>query len=251
MKRLDCIGIGGIGSWLVHPLIVALITLLEMGDNFDVTLCDGDAFDNGNMSRQNMSPDRTGINKAYVHTQLLSTMFETAKANVSIIPETRYVTEMNVNEIIEDGDVVVLGIDCMTSRKLIYDYMCEYLDTFLLVIAGNELHDGNVSIVLKVNGTLLSPDLVEIHPEYAEDHGKARGEMGCQEIAELPGGGQIITANFTAASSVLSAVYYILESTQWLTKTPINFNLREVYFDARELATRPAKINQQSASLYN
>jgi hypothetical protein len=74
------------------------------------------------------------------------------------------------------------------------------------------------------------------HPEILRD-GEDMALLDCAQIAELPGGGQTITANMMSATAMLNAITHLHEWEADLKKLPA---WNEVFFDLQTYAMRPA-----------
>ena len=235
-NRIVLIGCGGIGSWLAAPLLAACITELDELDTLEFVVVDGDKFEPTNISRQNYYPQQNSLNKAYsIYTDLCQRVENFDVVDVTCVGE--FVSYKNIMDIVRDGDIVITGIDDLVSRKIIHDHMVNMLDTFCLITVGNELNDGTCSFTAKQDGELLTHRIEVLHPEYRNPKGKPRGEMSCDEIAELPGGGQIIATNFLAAAWALSSAYEIIKTTNWFKNKIDTFNMRDLYFFQNTFST--------------
>lgn len=219
--KVRIIGCGGIGSCLLDTVCRYLNyhpKLKESGDT-EVSLIDGDKFEERNQERQIFE---TLGNKADTTKERLEKQFP----NVYFRSHPTYVSDANVGLLIRDGDVVLLGVDNHTTRKLISDH-CETLDNVLLISGGNEYTDGNVQIHHRVNGENLTlPIANEFHPEIQEpeDENPADAEQrqaGCdvQRIHEP----QIVITNNSVAACMLNAFL------SWMEGKPFDYD--EVYFD--------------------
>lgn len=119
-KSVAIIGCGGLGG-----------NLIEMCSRFglkQITVCDGDVFDETNLNRQLLSsPSKIGFSKA-----------EAAKERIlEINPETKVrvftemLTEENAEKILEGADLALDGLDSVASR-LILEKACEKLNIPLI-----------------------------------------------------------------------------------------------------------------------
>lgn len=115
-KSIAIIGCGGLGGNLVE--MTARLGLRE------ITVCDGDVFDETNLNRQLLSsPSKIGFQKA-----------ETAKDRIlEINPETEVCvfaemfTEKNAEKILEGADLALDALDNVKSRLLL-EKTCEKLN---------------------------------------------------------------------------------------------------------------------------
>lgn len=225
------VGMGGTNTFVLRPLLMYLNSS-EIEDK-DVVVIDGDHYDTGNLERQDFNPKMISVNKAEAKVEEFKSMFPDVVINA--VPE--YLRKDEIDYYIEDGDVVLLAVDCLMTRKLVDDH-CNTLDNILLVSMGNELSDGDIQVCCRVQGENLTPSIQKGHPEISNALNITRSEMSCEEMAAMPSGGQLIFANLTAATSGVNAVWKILKDTEYLTKKA-EFKFRGAYFDVSLLKVRP------------
>jgi len=171
--NLIIVGIGGIGSHLLLPLL----QYLSVKNRFDdVVLVDGDKYESKNTARQ-VVPE-VGKNKALATTLYYQEMFP----NLNVIPNLTYINKSNVSQCINDDDVVLVCVDNNETRALIEEYAIT-LDNITIISGGNELFDGNVIIMQRKNGKPTTSTISEIHPEIkkSEDHPEA---LSCEALAQ-------------------------------------------------------------------
>ena len=208
--RIKVIGLGGIGGALM-PVLTRYLNFAY--PNSEVTLIDGDHYEDRNSERQEFA----GLgNKAEVTVARLKQLFD----NLLFLFRGEYVTADNVYELIREGDVVFLGVDNHASRKLVSD-RCEDLNNITLISGGNDFTDGNVQIYVRQNGQDLTlPIANDFHPEimYPEDDSPA--DLGCGELAASEP--QHLITNNAIASSMLAVFYAHLQS---------QINYDEIYVD--------------------
>jgi molybdopterin/thiamine biosynthesis adenylyltransferase len=200
--KVKIIGCGGIGLCVLNVLPRYLAHQKDYA-NFDLTLVDGDSYEDKNSSRQSFA--RRG-NKAEVTADTIRKQFP----NLYCWVTSDYITDSNVGMIIQDGDVVFSCVDNHATRKLLSDY-CESLENVVLISGGNDYKDGNIQVFIKKEGRNVTLPLAsEFHPEIASPADKNPGEKaressGCgEEIASSP---QLIITNNFVAASMLNAFY--------------------------------------------
>lgn len=199
MKKIKVIGLGGIGTAFL-PFLCRYLNFAD-GERCRMTLVDGDDFQAHNAKRQSFG--ETG-KKARVKAEELGEEFE----NIAFRPITEFVTRKNVSEIIEEGDIVLLGVDNHPTRVLVSDH-CEKLDDIILISAGNDLTDGNVQVHIRRGGEEIEPPLTKFHPELYKSKEKHPADIGCEELARLPASNQILVTNLMAAAWMFVAFYLI------------------------------------------
>lgn len=225
------IGMGGTNSLALRPFLMYLNSL-DLPDK-EVIIIDGDSYERSNLERQDFNPSFISVNKATAKAEEFKHVFPA----ISISGESRYLDESNLDYYIEEGSVVMMAVDCLKTRKLVDNY-AQTLKNILVVSMGNELSDGDVHFICKVNNKLVTPSIQDDHPEISEAHNKTRSEMSCEEIAAMPSGGQLVFANLQAATAGVSAMWKILDSTKFLTQDA-TIEHRGAYFDVPSLKMRP------------
>lgn len=221
--RLKLIGAGGIGTWLFPPLCRYLNYHPEYRDDTEVTVIDGDSYEERNRDRQEFADFG---NKAQQTTDRLQAEFP----NLYFDHKPEYLTEDNIILHIRDGDIVMLCVDNHATRKLISDH-CQELDNVLVISGGNDYEDGNVMIYRRENGEDITLPLAnDYHPEIQEPDDENPGDVeqeregGCDvQVAADP---QLLFANFRVASHMMSAFYSYLEGNGHLNYDEVYFNVR-------------------------
>lgn len=221
--RVKIIGLGGIGSYLTDPLIRYLDF---KHDDVQVTLVDGDSYEEKNRQRQQFIQKN---NKAAETSDRLISMFPRVQFRV----RREYVTEDNVVSIIREDDLVFLCVDNHATRKLISD-RCEELDNVVLISGGNEYTDGNVIYFFRKNGDNVTLPPTQLDRTIAQPQDKNPGDAqeersGCQEEAEAAP--QLVFTN-NAIASRMCCVYYAHEQGK--------AKFHQVYDDILTQCSRPS-----------
>lgn len=173
--KLVIVGLGGIGSHILLPLMQ--FVNYEQKTFNEVWFVDGDTYEGKNVRRQHVV--KNNVNKAIAQVEYYRELFPT----LSLMFVDKYVTSDNINKIVTDNDIVLLCVDNNKTRKVFQDHF-ENVDNLTMISGGNELVDGNVMIMHKRGGKLLTPTLSEMHPELAEPKDKSPDEMSCEELEE-------------------------------------------------------------------
>lgn len=203
INKIILIGCGGTGSYLAPPLARFLRASKFVGE---FILVDGDSYEPSNLDRQSFNLDLLGENKAVAQATRLQREIEDFQCG--IIDD--YLSEEDVNEYVTDGTLVINCADNNAIRKFVEDRI-DTLDNGVHICCGNELRHGQVQISCKEKGKRTTRSIYEDAPVFKEGNGD-RSKMSCQELAELPGGGQLITANFFAAALALGYVANIIRN---------------------------------------
>lgn len=215
MKQVKVIGIGGVGTALMHHLGRYLN---YKGEACRVTLIDGDDFENKNATRQSF---KTLGNKAKVKAAEWAAEYE----KVAFRSVSEFVTPENIDTLIEEDDIVIAGVDNHKTRKLLSDH-CGILDDVILISGGNEMTDGNVQVYIRQGGKNIKSPLTKYHREIRNPADKNPGELTCEERAQLPGGQQILVTNMGVA--------WVLFFNYWLIDEGKLDRVGEHFFDIVE-----------------
>jgi len=198
VDKILVIGCGGTGGFLIPALARYLITIKFDGD---FILADGDNYSESNVERQMFAASKVGNNKAaYQAAAIKSQIGETL---YHLWSEPKYLSKKDVEEEVDENTVVFNCADNLAIRKHVEDHI-QTLDCAAHICCGNEMTTGQVQISYRLKGKNVTPSIYERYPELNSDNDD-RAEMSCEEIAELPSGGQVITANMMSASIALSA----------------------------------------------
>ena len=225
------VGTGGTGSFVLPPLMRYLNTKRPRPT---VILCDGDKYDEGNINRQEFAHSRIGVNKAQAQFDVYSQKFP----EMEIIPVTEYIGERNVADIIREHSVVFCCVDNHVARNVLSRH-CQKLNDVLLISAGNEEFDGNVQSFCRVDGKNLNEPIEKLHPEIATRNDGDRSEMSCEQLAALPGGGQVIFANNFSAT-LMCSVFYTYDNPKPIIGAKKVYeapDIQEVMFDITQVKT--------------
>jgi molybdopterin/thiamine biosynthesis adenylyltransferase len=223
-RKLKVIGAGGIGGHLIEPL-ARYLSYTE--DNCEITVIDGDKFEDRNKERQRFTACE---NKADHTIAQLKEQFP----KVHFRSKGEYVTETNVIMSIREGDTVFLCVDNHATRKLVSD-RCEELDNVTLISGGNDYTDGNVIVYLRENGKNKTKPPTKLYPKIAKPEDKNPGHLtdeerlGCQREAQA--NPQLLFTNLAIASTMLNC-YYAQEQGK--------VNFEQVYVDILTQRSRPA-----------
>lgn len=220
MLEIKVIGIGGIGCALL-PFLARYLNF--RGERARITLVDGDDFERRNADRQAFG---TLGNKAKVKAAEIAREFE--GLSFRAVPE--FVTEANITQSIQDGDIIFLAVDNHKTRKLVSNY-CEKLVDVTLISGGNDFTDGNVQVHIRQGSRDLTAPVTRFHPEIQNPTDRSPAEMSCEELMEQ-GAPQLLFTNLAVASSMLNVFYSFREG---------RLKFGEVYLDIIEGKSNPVK----------
>jgi molybdopterin/thiamine biosynthesis adenylyltransferase len=214
--NIKIIGLGGIGSSL--SLFISRYINYSDFQSKQITLIDGKRYEPRKAERQEFS--NVG-NKSEVKVSEFRRLF--SNVNYESIPT--FVTENNISELIEDGDIVFLGVDNHKTRKIVSDY-CSKLNNVTLISGGNELTDGNVQLYVRERGVDITPSLTQYHPEIQSPKDKLPSELSCEEL--LHSEPQIYFTNLSVAAYMCMMFYNVVNK---------NYGKSEVYFDVLTMSS--------------
>lgn len=210
--NIRIIGLGGIGSVLADN-ISRFLNYKPPAPIINITLVDGDKYEPKNLERQQFQDFG---NKSEIKKGELQRKFE----NIVFNNYPRFINKDTINDVIMNGDIVLMCVDNHKTRKLVSDYCSELIDV-VLISGGNELEDGNVQVFVKKNGEKITPNLADYHKELQNPDDKSPDELSCEELAiSQP---QLYFTNVMAAAWMCSAFY------NNIIKEDHKFS--EVYFD--------------------
>ncbi len=199
--RIVLIGLGGIGSQLLAPLVRYLAH--RPGPRPLLVLVDGDAYEPGNRSRQDFPDGALGTNKA----EALAQVVRGSGLAIQAIPE--FVRPDNVGLIVREGDVCLLAVDNHPTRAVVDRHVAGLTDV-TLINGGNDETDGNVQLVRRRDGSSVDGSLTEIHPEIGRAAAvEVMPGTGCAALAaERP---QLVVTNLMVASAMLNCLWAVTE----------------------------------------
>lgn len=217
------VGCGGIGSWLLAPLLRFLNAERYPGE---IHLWDGDRYAAGNAERQEFAYEWLGVNKAVVQAEAFLAHYPALR----LIPHPEYVSDRNVCEAVTERAMILVAVDNHPARARIAR-RAEALHDVCVLSAGNERLDGNVHVALRRNGRDLTAPLLARHPEVAKGRTGDRALAGCEELV-AQGQTQLLVTNFLAAASLLAAFHALWTHGERQGRRRITTVPQEVYFDA-------------------
>jgi len=227
IRKIKVIGAGGIGGHFLEPLS----RYLSYGeDNVEITVFDGDKFEDRNKERQRFSACE---NKAEHTVSQLKEQFH----RIHFRSKGEYLTEDNIVASIRENDIVFMCVDNHATRKLVSD-RCEELDNVTLISGGNDFTDGNVILYIRKDGKDVTKSPTTLHPKIANPDDKNPGSLtnqerqGCQEEART--NPQLLFTNLAVASAMCNA-FYALEQGK--------AKFHQVYVDILQQKMRPSPDN--------
>ena len=226
-RKIKIIGAGGIGCYLVEPL-ARYLSFSE--DNVEITVIDGDSYEEKNRERQKFSECN---NKAEETVERYKKEFP----RIHFRSKAEYIVPENVISTIRENDTVLLCVDNHSTRKLVSE-RCSELKNVTLISGGNDYTDGNVICYIRKDGKDITRSPVALHDKIANPTDKNPGtyseaeRSGCQQQTEQ--NPQLLFTNVAIASMMLNC-YRKCENDK------VNFH--QIYVDIDSLRTRPSPDN--------
>lgn len=201
MDRYVLIGAGGTGSHLIAPALAYLHAYqTNQKATWEFLVVDGDNYEYKNLERQLFDPDFVGQNKA----DALVSMY----SRYPLVSIPKFIGKDDLVHLLPEHSVVFIGVDNYSIRALIVEHAMT-LKNIVVINAGNEKSDGSVQLWVRENGKNMTPPLTFCHPEIQYIAIHDRSAMTCAQAAQIPGGEQLILANFTAAQNMLHALWRV------------------------------------------
>jgi molybdopterin/thiamine biosynthesis adenylyltransferase len=149
--KIKVIGTGGIGLCLLPSLCRYLNYNGEKFPAVEVSLIDGDTFEERNRERQDFveTGPKASMTAAEYRGKFPRLMFWDHPV---------YVADHNVIQLIRENDIVLLCVDNHKTRKLISD-RAEELKNVTVISGGNDWTDGNVLLHIRRDEKNLTPPL--------------------------------------------------------------------------------------------
>ncbi len=205
--RFVVVGLGGIGTALVHPLAMFLHS---MGGSYRLVLVDGDKYEPENAQRQMF---RNLGNKADVKAKEVLDLLGPTNLTVVSIPE--FLQPENISKLLKPGDYSFVCVDNHPTRKLV-SQRWQQLSDATLISGGNEGVNppkelgtyGNVQVALRRGGEDHTVPITRYHPEITATKEKLPHELSCGELVKSTP--QILFTNMAVASAMLNAFFAVV-----------------------------------------
>lgn len=230
-EHVFVIGAGGIGSHLMEPL--ARLLAYHKDGTKNVTLVDGDTYEEKNRIRQLFETRHVGKNKAAALAEKIGEAVFPISHHPEFINKDKFV-ELVSQKLLDRQQpfMVITAVDNHATRKAVIEALDDAgYPNFVFLSGGNGYANGQVMSYVKLLG---EPGTVHPLDKYDDlrfppDH--IPGSGGCQE--EAPAEPQLITANASAALGLLWTVNAMLDNDQWY---------EEVHFNSRLMRIEPQGV---------
>lgn len=233
--KIKIVGTGGIGLCVLPTLCRYLNYNGEKYPSVEISLIDGDRFEERNRERQ----DFTEVGPK---ASITANEYRGKFPRLMFWDHPVYVGDHNVVQLIRDNDVVLLCVDNHKTRKLISD-RAEELKNSTVISGGNDWTDGNVLIHIRRNDQNLTPPLAsKWHPEIQNptDKNPAEAErgQGCEVLAVAEP--QLVIVNNYIAANMIAALFNVIDEKQFERVSASPENYAELYCDLTTLKTSPS-----------
>jgi len=222
-EHVFVIGAGGIGSHLMEPLARLLAYHKEGTKN--ITLIDGDFYEEKNRTRQLFETRHVGKNKAAALAEKIAETVFPISHHPEFINKEKFLQIVEAKVLDRNQPIMVItAVDNHATRKAVIQALDEAgYPNFAFLSGGNGYANGQIMSYVKLLG---EPGTVHPLDKYDDlrfppDHIPGQQD-GCQE--EAPAEPQLITANASAALGLLWTVNAMLENDQWYEE--LHFNSR-------------------------
>lgn len=218
-KHVFLVGAGGTGSHLVGPL-VQLMRFHPEGTN-DITIIDGDKYEDSNAIRQIFESDALGENKARATAKRIG--LDTVRTIAQFVDQEKFSEILGATIEKADSFLVITAVDNHATRNAIIQAVDGGYENFVLISPGNAYASGQVVLYVKEEGEAKTVHPFQKYADIADPEDAIPGDGGCsQVVASTP---QLITANMGAAWGTLMTVSNILDDKGWFEE--LHFNCRK------------------------
>ena len=219
-KHVFLIGAGGTGSHLIGPLS-QLLRFHPEGTN-DITIIDGDIYENSNSTRQVFEEADLGQNKAKATAKRRN--IPTIRAIDQFIDQEQFSRILAKTITKEDTFLVIMAVDNHATRNAVIKAVdCDGYPDFVLISPGNSYDRGQVILYVKEGGEAKTTHPFSKYLDLAEPQDAIPGDNSCaRHIASTP---QLITANMGAAWGTLLMISNFLDEKGFFEE--LHFNCRK------------------------
>lgn len=220
-KHVFLIGAGGTGSHLIGPL-TQLLHFHPEGTN-EITIIDGDIYENSNSIRQIFDPGDLGENKAKATAKRLNS--PTIRAIAQFIDQEQFSRILEKTVAKEDTFLVITAVDNHATRNAIIKALdTDEYPNFVLISPGNTYDSGQVVMYIKEEGVAKTLHPFKKFEDLANPTDVIPGALGCaRHVTSTP---QLITANMGAAWATLATISNMLDEKGWYDE--VHFNCRKI-----------------------
>ena len=225
--KIVLIGAGGIGSHLALFISRYLRSEKFASHEMKISIIDKDKIENKNLERQSFT-HQEGFKSVYLKDQCILAHWGSDNI-LKVVSINKYVTEENIDSFDLEDSYIFLCVDNHWARKIINRKVLT-LKNAVLISAGNELIDGNVSTYMRVNGETVGSDLEYLDPSITDSVTPEEERANCGGVFVTQP--QIIWTNLQAAVMAGQVFANLMDG---LLPPDV------IYFDAQNFAQRTEK----------
>ncbi|MCE2836878.1 MAG: hypothetical protein LW834_07935 [Cyanobium sp. 49614_E6] len=228
LSRTIILGAGGTGGLLIPSLARLLRYHPAAASDQDITVVDGDVFEEHNRQRQHIGDAQVGLNKAAWIRDLC------ALQGLAVIPVDAFADRPLLTRLVRSGGgplLLVAAVDNDATRALCIEVLLAAGRDFFFVTPGNSSADDPAAAI---KGQVLwfgqdgdrqygiNPALVFPNIEHPQDAVPRAGSCANQ----APSAPQLLTANALAAAQTLAVIQNLLDDALPATSSSVFFNGR-------------------------
>jgi len=225
-EHVYLVGVGGTGSHIADPL-VRLLTYHDQGTG-NITIIDGDAYEDKNSERQIFDTQFMGKNKAFATAERLG--LDAIKVVADYIDKDKFTTLLQKHPSIDDNFLVIMAVDNAATRHAIITAVDDRKHSnFVLISPGNSFDAGQVVVYAHQERENLTVHPFAKYANLAEPQDKIPVMAeGC--AAQTPSEPQLIVANMSAALGTMLVINAMLDDKDWY---------EELHFSCRKMKMKP------------
>jgi molybdopterin/thiamine biosynthesis adenylyltransferase len=236
MTNYAIVGAGGIGTYLLEPLIRYLAYSKNAGDPADTLfIIDGDIVERKNMARQH-DLSAVGRHKADV---LCDRALGIVGDDLIVRSITSYYSQEKKNldchkAWLNDHITVFVCVDNDKTRVLIESALCK-LDNATMVVGGNSFDKGQAQLFLRRNKVNLTPMISELAPEILEPDKDDFFPDDLDCLGTAVSHPQLVFAN-AAVANAMNGLWYAMR-----TSKSVDMPVNEIQINVELASARQAR----------
>lgn len=226
------IGLGGTGSRLLQMASTLYYSFSNSSvgkKNLQITIVDGDVYEQKNMFNQPCIPGDIGKSKA----EVLARRYQ-MPSGIPINYVNRFLTnKSDVTSLLKQYgnyiNVIITCVDNDESRCMIHEVF-KSQKNLIWIDAGNEKASGQVVMGVRANGCTYLPSVVDLYPTILEKTTKLYNGEGCSRglPADVRKISQNLITNVTSATLCLNYLSLLFSGEQ-IGVYEVNFNTANLH----------------------
>jgi hypothetical protein len=224
--KVFIVGAGGTGTILI-PILTRLLAYTPQTQNSSITIIDGDDFETKNLTRQSISHQNVGQNKA---TAIAEECHRLGFDNVVSIED--FIDKESFIPLLDESicPLIIATVDNHASRFAIIsaiEEVCETKDFFFITPGNSDVTEdpkGQVMWFGRIYGEKYGQNPKEYDPEIRNPTEQIPRKGSCMLLQESHP--QLIAANMGAASKTLDVIQNLLDEALNPQHSQLHFNCR-------------------------